>query len=45
MSAGIPMGHVSQPEDYKGIAVFLASGASNYMTGQVLYIDGGMSLV
>lgn len=45
VSAGIPMGHVSQPEDYKGIALFLASGASDYMTGQVLYIDGGMSLV
>lgn len=45
VSSGIPMGHVSQPEDYKGIAIFLASGASDYMTGQVLYIDGGMSLV
>lgn len=45
VSAGIPMGHVSQPEDYKGIAIFLSSAASDYMTGQVLYIDGGMSLV
>lgn len=45
VSAGIPAGRVSLPEDYKGIAVFLASAASDYMTGQTLYIDGGMSLV
>ncbi len=45
VSAGIPEGRVSVPEDYKGIAVFLASSASDYMTGQILYMDGGMSLV
>lgn len=45
VSSGIPEGRVSVPEDYKGIVVFLASAASDYMTGQVLYMDGGMSLV
>lgn len=45
VSGGIPEGRVSIPEDYMGIAVFLASAASDYMTGQTLYIDGGMSLI
>jgi NAD(P)-dependent dehydrogenase (short-subunit alcohol dehydrogenase family) len=30
-----------QPEDLLGAAVFLASAASDFMTGQVLYVDGG----
>jgi NAD(P)-dependent dehydrogenase (short-subunit alcohol dehydrogenase family) len=32
------------PEDYANAAVFLASGASDYMTGQILFIDGGATL-
>lgn len=39
--AGIPMGRHGQPEDVVGAAVFLASEASAYMTGQVLVLDGG----
>jgi len=37
----IPMNRAGLPEDVSGAAVFLASDASNYMTGQTLFIDGG----
>jgi len=37
----IPSGRWGRPEDIAGTAVFLASGASDYVTGQVLAVDGG----
>lgn len=37
----IPMGRVGQPKDLIGAAVFLASDASNMVTGHVLNVDGG----
>ena len=37
----IPMNRTGLPEDLMGAAVFLASSASDYMTGQILYVDGG----
>ena len=37
----IPMQHTGLPEDLAGAGVFLASSASDYMTGQTIYIDGG----
>ena len=37
----IPMGRAGNPEDLAGISVFLASGASGYITGQSFYVDGG----
>jgi NAD(P)-dependent dehydrogenase (short-subunit alcohol dehydrogenase family) len=37
----IPMGEIAQAEDLKGTAVFLASQASDYITGSVICIDGG----
>lgn len=44
-ASGILMGRPSRPEDMLGIARYLASPASDYMTGQSLMIDGGMVLV
>ncbi len=37
----IPMRRFGGPEDLKGLAVFLASSASAYITGQVIAVDGG----
>ena len=39
----IPLGRVAQPEDVAGAAVFFASRASAFVTGQVLYLDGGIT--
>jgi gluconate 5-dehydrogenase len=38
-----PMGRIGLPGELAGVAVFLASAASSYMTGQVLAVDGGMT--
>lgn len=41
ISARIPLARWADPEDLAGLAVFLASDASAYITGQVIFIDGG----
>jgi 3-oxoacyl-[acyl-carrier protein] reductase len=40
----IPMKRIGKPEDIARVAVFLASQDSAYMTGQILTVDGGLSL-
>lgn len=41
MLSRIPLGRTGVPKDLAGAAVFLASDASNYVTGHILYVDGG----
>ena len=40
----VPLHRVGFPEDLKGVALFLASPASSYITGQEIVIDGGRKL-
>lgn len=40
----IPMGRMGDPADYVGAAIFLASDASDFVTGQTLIVDGGSTL-
>ena len=40
-----PAGRWGQPEELQGAVVFLASAASDFVNGQILYIDGGMTAV
>jgi len=44
-SAGILKGRAATPADITGTTTFLASPASDYMTGQIVMIDGGMELI
>jgi gluconate 5-dehydrogenase len=39
-----PLGRLGQPADLKGLIFFLSSPASDYVTGQVIALDGGMSI-
>jgi NAD(P)-dependent dehydrogenase (short-subunit alcohol dehydrogenase family) len=42
MLQNVPMGRLATVEDLVGPAVFLASAASDFITGTILYVDGGM---
>jgi NAD(P)-dependent dehydrogenase (short-subunit alcohol dehydrogenase family) len=44
MAARTMVGRNGSPADFAGVAVFLASRASDYVTGQTLYVDGGFSV-
>ncbi len=38
----IPLGRIGEPEDIADVALFLASNAARYLTGQVIAVDGGL---
>ena len=40
----IPMGRIGEPEDVAQVAVFLAGKGADYITGQVICVDGGMAM-
>ena len=37
----VPMSRWGKPDDISSTAVFLASNEANYITGQIIYVDGG----
>lgn len=43
MMSRIPLGKWAMPEDIVGATIFFASKASDFITGQILYIDGGVT--
>ena len=45
IEAAVPMGRVGREGELKGVAVFLASEASGYITGQTIVVDGGSTIV
>ena len=44
MTRGTPMGRIGEPHEIAGAAVFLASPASTFMTGQTIVVDGGSTV-
>jgi 2-deoxy-D-gluconate 3-dehydrogenase len=41
LMARVPAGRWGEADDFKGPALFLASDASNFVTGEILTVDGG----
>ena len=41
--ARIPLGRVAEPEDVVGATLFFCSPAASFVTGQILYLDGGLT--
>jgi NAD(P)-dependent dehydrogenase (short-subunit alcohol dehydrogenase family) len=41
----IPLGRLGEPADFIGSLIFLSSPASNFMTGHIMYVDGGFVTV
>jgi gluconate 5-dehydrogenase len=45
IEAATPMRRIGQPDEIKGVVLFLASAAAAYVTGHVLAVDGGMTAI
>jgi NAD(P)-dependent dehydrogenase (short-subunit alcohol dehydrogenase family) len=45
IEAQVPMGRIGRPGELKGVCVLLASGASGYMTGTTVVVDGGTTCI
>lgn len=45
IEANVPLARIGRPGELKGAAVFLVAGASDYITGQTLIVDGGGSII
>jgi len=43
--ANVPFKRIGEPQDLMGIGIFLASPASDFITGQIIYLDGGLTAV
>jgi len=43
LEARIPLGRIADPRDVVGPVLFFAAPASGFVTGQVLYVDGGIT--
>jgi len=43
--ANVPFKRIGEPQDLVGVCVFLASAASDFITGQIIYLDGGLTAV
>jgi NAD(P)-dependent dehydrogenase (short-subunit alcohol dehydrogenase family) len=43
--ANVPLQRIGEPSDIVGVCAFLASPASDFITGQILYLDGGLSII
>jgi gluconate 5-dehydrogenase len=44
IEARIPLGRVGEPEEVASAVLFFASPASNFVTGQTLFLDGGLTV-
>lgn len=44
VGSAMPLGRIGKPDDIAAAVAFLASTAAGYITGQVLYVDGGWSI-
>lgn len=42
-AAAVPMGRIGMPEDMVGAVIYLCSDASSFVTGQTIYVDGGLT--